>query len=133
MPSSPPPETAQHGYDRTEWWFEKAGAMDVFDTYLAGLVASAPERPVRVLEVGWLRRDTPSMPKRSCFLLVLENQRTWYTLALSTFAPDQSRMNERRDNKRLSGRPRFRYRVVMNLLHVLLREGLRASLRVAML
>lgn len=43
--------TKQHGYERTVWWFEGMRALDVFDEYLAEMIASAADRPVRVLEV----------------------------------------------------------------------------------
>ncbi|CAN0083556.1 unnamed protein product, partial [Scytosiphon promiscuus] len=42
----------EYGYQRTTFWFERDGSFDVFEKYLAGIVATAPDRPVHVLEVG---------------------------------------------------------------------------------
>lgn len=41
----------QHGYRRTNNWFELSNAPDLFGKYLAGLIESAADRPVHVLEV----------------------------------------------------------------------------------
>lgn len=41
----------QYGYERSHYWFEISGSRDVFDAFLADLALSAPERPIKVLEV----------------------------------------------------------------------------------
>lgn len=50
--------STQHGYKRTRWWFESSGASDVFAKYLADLVASAADRPVKFLEVKKKQKKT---------------------------------------------------------------------------
>ncbi|CAM9826272.1 unnamed protein product, partial [Pylaiella littoralis] len=38
--------------ERTTWWFEGSGAKELFKTFMAPLVKSAVDFPLRILEVG---------------------------------------------------------------------------------
>lgn len=45
------PLRTQHGYNRTHFWFERAGARQTFDSFLGSLALTADQHPVSILEV----------------------------------------------------------------------------------
>ncbi len=66
----------QCGYELTTYWFERGLAADVFETFLADLIASAAERPVNALEV---RRDIDSPNQTGYSSFTCLNARTTRT------------------------------------------------------
>lgn len=62
---------AQRGYDRTVFWFERWRSKEVFQVYLAHLVASAADRPVHVLEVGLRRTKNKAAQSCTMFFVII--------------------------------------------------------------